>query len=83
LSSKLKRMDPGSTRPMIHFGRNDSAGAGGDLGTDVPLLIGVAPAAVLFGAGFDHAANWGARTLTGLRHVHRGSAVRSTIFATG
>ena len=37
-------------RPKIRFDRNELAGAFGDLGTDVPLLIGLAIAAQLDGA---------------------------------
>ena len=32
---------PASSRPLIRFDRNEVAGAFGDLGTDLPLLIGV------------------------------------------
>jgi xanthine/uracil/vitamin C permease (AzgA family) len=39
-----------SLRPIIRFDRNELAGAFGDMGTDVPLLIGVALAAQLDGA---------------------------------
>ncbi|HWP37179.1 MAG TPA: putative sulfate/molybdate transporter [Gemmatimonadales bacterium] len=37
-------------RPPIRFDRNELAGAFGDMGTDVPLLVGVALAAQLDGA---------------------------------
>ena len=38
------------SRPRIRFGRNELAGAFGDMGTDVPLLVGLALAARLDGA---------------------------------
>ena len=38
------------SRPKIRFDRNELRGAFGDLGTDVPLLIGLALAARLDGA---------------------------------
>ncbi len=42
--------DSTATRPPLRFDRNELAGAFGDMGTDVPLLIGVAIAAQLDGA---------------------------------
>src|SRR2546429_9263522 len=39
-----------STRPAIRFDRNELSGAFGDMGTDVPLIIGVALASHLDGA---------------------------------
>jgi hypothetical protein len=39
-----------TARPRIRFNRHELAGAFGDLGTDVPLLVGVALAAQLGGA---------------------------------
>src|SRR5574341_1190855 len=41
---------PASTRPALRFDRNELAGAFGDMGTDVPPLVGVALAAHLDGA---------------------------------
>jgi hypothetical protein len=41
---------PTPTRPPLRFDRNELAGAFGDIGTDVPLLVGVALAAKLDGA---------------------------------
>lgn len=41
---------PGRSAPAIRFDRNELAGAFGDMGTDVPLLIGVALASHLDGA---------------------------------
>src|SRR5258706_3927131 len=38
------------TRPAIRFDRNELSGAFGDMGTDVPLIIGVALASHLDGA---------------------------------
>jgi len=40
---------PGRSAPAIRFDRNELAGAFGDMGTDVPLLIGVALASHLDG----------------------------------
>ena len=40
---------PAGSRPAIRFDRNELAGAFGDMGTDVPLLIGVALASHLDG----------------------------------
>src|SRR5258708_12500802 len=39
-----------SARPAIRFDRNELSGAFGDIGTDVPLIIGVALASHLGGA---------------------------------
>src|SRR5712664_4032104 len=46
------RQEPavGSSRPAIRFDRNELSGAFGDMGTDVPLIIGVALASHLDGA---------------------------------
>src|SRR6266704_3298290 len=47
-----QRQEPASagTRPAIRFDRNELSGAFGDMGTDVPLIIGVALASHLDGA---------------------------------
>jgi MFS superfamily sulfate permease-like transporter len=42
---------PAPTRPPIRFDRNEVAGAFGDLGTDLPLLIGVIAASGVDSAG--------------------------------
>ncbi|WP_426060547.1 putative sulfate/molybdate transporter [Hymenobacter sp. B1770] len=42
---------PAPTRPPIRFDRNELAGAFGDLGTDLPLLIGVIAASGVDSAG--------------------------------
>lgn len=42
--------EPPGTRPAIRFDRNELSGAFGDMGTDLPLIIGVALAARLDGA---------------------------------
>ncbi|WP_317173585.1 putative sulfate/molybdate transporter [Hymenobacter montanus] len=42
---------PAPTRPPLRFDRNELAGAFGDLGTDLPLLIGVIAAAGVDSAG--------------------------------
>src|SRR3970040_2104118 len=41
---------PVAPRPPLRFDRHELAGAFGDMGTDVPLLVGVALAAKLDGA---------------------------------
>lgn len=46
----IKRTMPPDHRHKIRFDRNELAGAFGDMGTDVPLLIGLAIAARLDGA---------------------------------
>ncbi|HEX8658409.1 MAG TPA: putative sulfate/molybdate transporter, partial [Hymenobacter sp.] len=48
-TSTLPRSAP--TRPPIRFDRNEVAGAFGDLGTDLPLLIGVIAASGVNSAG--------------------------------
>src|SRR5258708_36976654 len=47
------RQEPavGSSRPAIRFDRHELSGAFGDMGPDVPLIIGVALASHLDGAG--------------------------------
>jgi hypothetical protein len=42
---------PAPSRPPIRFDRNELAGAFGDLGTDLPLLIGVIAASGVDSAG--------------------------------
>ncbi|MBO2010629.1 putative sulfate/molybdate transporter [Hymenobacter negativus] len=44
-------LSPAPTRPPIRFDRNEVAGAFGDLGTDLPLLIGVIAASGVDSAG--------------------------------
>jgi MFS superfamily sulfate permease-like transporter len=50
LDVRTRSLPDATSRPPLRFDRNELAGAFGDMGTDVPLLVGVALAAQLDGA---------------------------------
>lgn len=64
---KTKPTSVGSALPAIRFDRNELAGAFGDIGTDLPLVVGVALAANLDGASVLFMFGF-MQILTGLRY---------------